>query len=145
MGAPGTGKTTSLENLIRALPVKSYVIEGDIESDIDTERLKEQGISRRAHDIYRKDMSFFQLFFYMLRYMVVSALDIKKNFLFHHVHRFHPPPCHLDAPLMHNAIHNMEMDEGGILFIENVGNLVCLLPCGRRTDGNRHPALCRPR
>ena len=33
MGAPGAGKTTSLENLIRALPVKSYVIEGDIESD----------------------------------------------------------------------------------------------------------------
>lgn len=26
---------------------------------------------------------------------------------------------------MHNAVHNMEMDEGGILFIENVGNLVC--------------------
>ena len=45
MGAPGAGKTISLENLIRALPVKSYVIEGDIESDIDTERLKKQGIS----------------------------------------------------------------------------------------------------
>ena len=42
MGAPGAGKTTSLENLIRAFPVKSYVIEGDIESDIDTERLKKQ-------------------------------------------------------------------------------------------------------
>lgn len=46
MGAPGAGKTTSLENLIRALPVKSYVIEGDIESDIDTERLKNRGFLR---------------------------------------------------------------------------------------------------
>lgn len=47
MGAPGAGKTTSLENLIRALPVKSYVIEGDIESDIDTERLKNRGFPQR--------------------------------------------------------------------------------------------------
>ena len=86
-GAPGAGKTTSLENLIRALPVKSYVIEGDIESDIDTERLKKQGISAAQINTFGA--------------------------------------CHLDAPLMHNAIHNMEMDEGGILFIENVGNLVC--------------------
>lgn len=87
MGAPGTGKTTSLENLIRALPMKAYVIEGDIESNLDTERLKKQGIFAAQINTFGA--------------------------------------CHLDAPLMHNAVHNMAMDEGGILFIENVGNLVC--------------------
>ncbi|SHO55601.1 hydrogenase nickel incorporation protein HypB [Vibrio quintilis] len=33
--------------------------------------------------------------------------------------------CHLDADMIHNAYHQMEMKESGILFIENVGNLVC--------------------
>ena len=47
--------------------------------------------SRRPHNIYRKDMPFFQMFFYMLRYMVIPAVDIKQDLLFHHVHRFHPP------------------------------------------------------
>ncbi len=45
MGAPGAGKTSSIINLIEALPDrKVYVIEGDIESDIDTVKLKELGI-----------------------------------------------------------------------------------------------------
>ena len=35
MGAPGAGKTTTLEKLIKLLPGTSYVVEGDIESDID--------------------------------------------------------------------------------------------------------------
>ena len=33
--------------------------------------------------------------------------------------------CHLDAPLVHNAVHTMDFDAPGVLFIENVGNLVC--------------------
>ncbi len=87
MGAPGAGKTTTLENLIRRLPCNSYEVEGDIESDIDTERLRKQDI--RASQIN-----------------TFGA-------------------CHLDAPLMHNAVHTMEFTEPGILFIENVGHLVC--------------------
>jgi hydrogenase nickel incorporation protein HypB len=45
LGAPGVGKTTSLLNLAEQLqgePVK--VIEGDIESDIDTRKLEERGV-----------------------------------------------------------------------------------------------------
>jgi hydrogenase nickel incorporation protein HypB len=33
--------------------------------------------------------------------------------------------CHLDAHMVHAALHRMDLDEVDILFIENVGNLVC--------------------
>jgi len=33
--------------------------------------------------------------------------------------------CHLDAHLVHNALHHMTLDGLDLLFIENVGNLVC--------------------
>ena len=33
--------------------------------------------------------------------------------------------CHLEAPLVAEAIGNLPLARGGILFIENVGNLVC--------------------
>lgn len=33
--------------------------------------------------------------------------------------------CHLDAIQIHHALHQMEFAPGGVLFIENVGNLVC--------------------
>ncbi len=87
MGAPGTGKTTTLENLLKHLDVPGYVIEGDIESDIDTERLRKQNIAASQINTFGA--------------------------------------CHLDAPLIHNAIHTLHFDKPGILFIENVGNLVC--------------------
>ncbi|MBQ8919925.1 MAG: hydrogenase nickel incorporation protein HypB [Acidaminococcaceae bacterium] len=87
MGAPGAGKTTTLENLLKHLGVRGYVIEGDIESDIDTERLRKQQIAASQINTFGA--------------------------------------CHLDAPLVHNAIHTMQFEEPGILFIENVGNLVC--------------------
>lgn len=33
--------------------------------------------------------------------------------------------CHLDAFLVHDALHQLDMDAVDLLFIENVGNLVC--------------------
>lgn len=33
--------------------------------------------------------------------------------------------CHLDAAQIHRALHHLELTRGGVLFIENVGNLVC--------------------
>jgi len=33
--------------------------------------------------------------------------------------------CHLDAHMVHQALHQLSLDEVDILFIENVGNLVC--------------------
>jgi len=33
--------------------------------------------------------------------------------------------CHLDAHMVHNAVHQLDLQSLDILFIENVGNLVC--------------------
>jgi hydrogenase nickel incorporation protein HypB len=33
--------------------------------------------------------------------------------------------CHLDADMVHRAMHALEPEAGSVLFIENVGNLVC--------------------
>lgn len=88
MGAPGVGKTTTLKNIFKYLKTaKPYVIEGDIESDIDTQDLQNMGIDTFQINTFGA--------------------------------------CHLDAPLIHEAIHKMKFDEKGILFIENIGNLVC--------------------
>jgi hydrogenase nickel incorporation protein HypB len=33
--------------------------------------------------------------------------------------------CHLDAHMVHHALHELELDGLALLFVENVGNLVC--------------------
>ncbi len=33
--------------------------------------------------------------------------------------------CHLDAHMVHSALHELELDGVDVVFIENVGNLVC--------------------
>jgi hydrogenase nickel incorporation protein HypB len=88
MGAPGVGKTTTLKNIIRRLPgIKPYVIEGDIESDLDTRDLNSLGIETHQINTYGA--------------------------------------CHLDAPMIEHKLSHMDLKEEGILFIENIGNLVC--------------------
>lgn len=88
MGAPGAGKTSSIINTIKALPdEKTYVIEGDIESDIDTVKLKELGIDTIQINTFGA--------------------------------------CHLDAPTIQNSLPGLTINEPGLLFIENIGNLVC--------------------
>jgi hydrogenase nickel incorporation protein HypB len=88
MGAPGAGKTSSLIQIIKHLEgLKAYVVEGDIESDIDTQTL--QGLGIETVQINTKGA------------------------------------CHLDAPLLETALETIEFTEPGIVFIENIGNLVC--------------------
>lgn len=88
LGAPGIGKTTLITNIIKGLNgIKSYVIEGDIKSDIDTQKLKSIGI---------------------------EAFQINTN-----------GACHLDSLVIKSAIDGMNLVQEGVLFIENIGNLVC--------------------
>jgi hydrogenase nickel incorporation protein HypB len=88
MGAPGIGKTSCLIRLIEGLQgVKPYVIEGDIQSDIDTEKLRSLGI---------------------------DSVQINTG-----------GACHLDAILIENTLKTLDPKERGVLFIENIGNLVC--------------------
>jgi len=44
LGAPGVGKTMSLMQIITKLQIPAYVLEGDISSDIDTQKLLSLGI-----------------------------------------------------------------------------------------------------
>ncbi len=89
MSSPGAGKTLLLEATIAALKSERRiaVIEGDLETENDAERIRKQGVP--AHQI-----------------TTGSA-------------------CHLDAHMVHDALHHMSLDGIDILFIENVGNLVC--------------------
>ncbi len=87
MGAPGIGKTSVIEGLVKLLKVPCAVIEGDIESDIDTKRLSEQGV--KTHQINTGGA------------------------------------CHLDVPLIEAALSTMSPESSSVLFIENIGNLVC--------------------
>ena len=86
MGAPGVGKTTTLIELIKRLNAPVRVIEGDIESDLDTQKLKALGI---------------------------GAVQINTG-----------GACHLDSPIVADAFSDGAFG-GGLLFIENIGNLVC--------------------
>ncbi len=87
MSSPGSGKTTLLEHLSDVADFKFGVVEGDLETSRDADRLKEKGIE--AHQI-----------------QTGSA-------------------CHLDAFMVHKALHHMDMDAMDVCFVENVGNLVC--------------------
>jgi hydrogenase nickel incorporation protein HypB len=87
MSSPGSGKTTLLEHLSDIADFKFGVVEGDLETNRDANRLKNKGIE--AHQI-----------------QTGSA-------------------CHLDAFMVHEGIHHMPLEELDIVFVENVGNLVC--------------------
>ena len=89
MSSPGSGKTRLLERTIDAFGDKYRigVIEGDLETENDAERIRAKGI---------------------------EAIQITTG-----------TACHLDAHMIHHALHEFDLDQVDILFIENVGNLVC--------------------
>lgn len=89
MSSPGAGKTALLEATIQQLDkgIRLAVIEGDLETENDAERIRKQG---------------------------VEAIQISTG-----------SACHLDAHMVHNALHHLDLSSLDIVFIENVGNLVC--------------------
>ncbi len=89
MSSPGAGKTALLEATIAALKGELHiaVIEGDLETENDAERIRAQG---------------------------VPAIQITTG-----------SACHLDAHMVHDALHHLDLSQIDLLFIENVGNLVC--------------------
>jgi hydrogenase nickel incorporation protein HypB len=90
MSSPGAGKTTLLERTIEKLipqKIRAGVIEGDIETTRDADRLK------------RFDIPIVQI-------NTGSA-------------------CHLDANMTRSAVESIDCSAIDVLFVENVGNLVC--------------------
>lgn len=93
MSSPGAGKTAVLERTLAGVPEPGRigVIEGDIETSIDADRLA--GFGAR-----------------------VSLLNTANGF---------GGECHLDAPMVASALRSLDLEDLDLLFIENVGNLVC--------------------
>ena len=89
MSSPGAGKTALLEATADALAgeLRIAVIEGDLETENDAERIRQKG---------------------------VPAVQISTG-----------SACHLDAHMVHTALHELDIDDVDIVFVENVGNLVC--------------------
>ena len=89
MSSPGAGKTTLLEKTISLLKddCKVGVVEGDIQSTYDAERIGRTG---------------------------VPVVQINTG-----------GSCHLDSNMVQEALKNLEFQNLNLLFIENVGNLVC--------------------
>jgi len=89
MSSPGSGKTALLEATIDALAgrYRMAVIEGDLETENDAERIRARG---------------------------VTAIQIATG-----------SACHLDAHMVHDALHQLNLADYDLVFIENVGNLVC--------------------
>jgi hydrogenase nickel incorporation protein HypB len=89
MSSPGAGKTTLLEKTISLLKddYKVGVVEGDIQSTYDAERIGRTG---------------------------APVVQINTG-----------GACHLDSNMVQEALKNLEFQDLKLLFIENVGNLVC--------------------
>jgi hydrogenase nickel incorporation protein HypB len=89
MASPGAGKTSVILATSQRLPpdMRPGVIEGDLASSIDTEKVLAAGI---------------------------PAVQINTG-----------GNCHLDAPMIRTALPSLPLDRIDVLFIENVGNLVC--------------------
>ena len=89
VSSPGSGKTTLLVRTARDLGarVPLSVIEGDQQTELDAERIRETGL---------------------------DAVQVNTG-----------RGCHLDADMVRRACRGLTPARGGVLFIENVGNLVC--------------------
>ena len=89
MSSPGAGKTSLIMQTIGKLKGKTRiaVIEGDIASTIDADKVSKQGVA-------------------------VVQINTAGG-------------CHLDANMTENALNNLPLNDIDLLFIENVGNLIC--------------------
>lgn len=89
ISSPGAGKTTLLEKTIKSLrnDLAIGVIEGDIYTTKDAERIAVQG---------------------------VEVVQINTS-----------GGCHLDANMVAHAMDDLPLEELDLVFVENVGNLVC--------------------
>ncbi len=90
MSSPGSGKTTLIEKTAERLGNKICVVEGDIQTTLDAERIARHGIKA---------------------YQINTGLF--------------GGDCHLESAWIRTAIDEMNPKDVDILFVENIGNLVC--------------------
>lgn len=90
MSSPGSGKTTIMEKTAPEFGSKMCVIEGDIQTTLDAERVAKAGIQT-----------------YQINTGPFGG------------------DCHLEAGWIKSAIEEIEMENLELIFVENIGNLVC--------------------
>lgn len=89
MSSAGSGKTTLLSRLITDLKdeMRIAVMEADIESAVDAERIEALG---------------------------AQSIQVHTDGM-----------CHMDAGMTEEGIRNMDIENTDLVFLENVGNLIC--------------------
>ncbi|MCJ7604437.1 MAG: hydrogenase nickel incorporation protein HypB [Dehalococcoidales bacterium] len=89
MSSPGAGKTSTIMGAITTLKdrINVGVIEGDVASAVDAEKINAMGIP-------------------------VVQINTQGG-------------CHLDANMVRKALDDLPLEKIDLLFIENVGNLIC--------------------
>ena len=90
MSSPGSGKTSLIEKTVDKIDKKIGVIEGDIQTTLDAERIARLGV--RTYQINTGNFG---------------------------------GDCHLESSWIKNAIDEMGVEGLNLVFVENIGNLVC--------------------
>jgi hydrogenase nickel incorporation protein HypB len=98
MASPGAGKTTLLMATIEAMQRRIGVIEGDVASQVDADRIATTG---------------------------APVVQINTG-----------GACHLDAPMIRGALAELPLDALDLVFVENVGNLICPVSFDLGQDAN---------
>jgi hydrogenase nickel incorporation protein HypB len=100
MSAPGSGKTSLLEQTVERLKnkIKIFVIEGDIKGNLDAKRIIKKNI---------------------------DCIQINTQ-----------GACHLDGFMVSQVLPKIDLSKYNLLFVENVGNLVCPAEFDLGTDYN---------
>ncbi len=96
MSSPGSGKTALLEATIDALNADHNNTNDKLSIAVIEGDLETENDARRIRD------------------KNIPAIQITTG-----------SACHLDAYMVHDALHELNLDDLDIVFIENVGNLVC--------------------
>jgi hydrogenase nickel incorporation protein HypB len=90
MSSPGSGKTTIMERTAHEIGEKMCVIEGDIQTTLDAERVAKAGIQT-----------------YQINTGPFGG------------------DCHLESSWIKSAMEEIDMTDLNLVFVENIGNLVC--------------------
>jgi len=90
MSSPGSGKTTLIEKTAAVYSNRIFVIEGDIQTTLDAQRIAKAGL--KAYQINTGPFG---------------------------------GDCHLEAGWVKSALEETSLEDIDILFVENIGNLVC--------------------
>ena len=90
MSSPGSGKTALIEKTAEKIGDKICVIEGDIQTTLDADRVARHGV---------------------LSYQINTGAF--------------GGDCHLESAWIRSAIDELDLSNIKILFVENIGNLVC--------------------